>query len=73
MKLSVLTRKKKNERLSLVHIAGSVPEVKKEAAQKFVDAVMDAAYKGAHYLSAFCPSSLNAYQALSGSAICWSL
>lgn len=46
LKLSVLTKKKKNEKLSLVHITGVVPEAKKDAAKEFVDAVMDATYKG---------------------------
>lgn len=43
--------------MSLVHITGVVPEAKREAAKEFVDAVMDATYKGACTATRTAPSS----------------
>lgn len=47
LEVSVLAKKKgKKGSLALVHIAGSVPEAERENASAFMQAVMDAAYKG---------------------------
>ncbi|KAI0703619.1 ATP-NAD kinase-like domain-containing protein [Cytidiella melzeri] len=46
LKLSLLARKKKNSKLSLIHIQGTVPAERRESANEFVDAVMDASHKG---------------------------
>ncbi|KAI0818747.1 ATP-NAD kinase-like domain-containing protein [Irpex lacteus] len=45
LKLSLLARKK-SDKLYLVHIQGAVPADKKEDAQQFAEAVMEASHKG---------------------------
>ncbi|KAI0093855.1 ATP-NAD kinase-like domain-containing protein [Irpex rosettiformis] len=61
LKLSLLARKKKNDRLYLVHIQGAVSTDKKEEAKNFTEAVMDVSYKsvkrGRHLLVLVNPKS----------------
>lgn len=57
LKLSLLARKK-SDKLYLVHIQGAVPADKKEDAQQFAEAVMEASHKGMYTIYGLCQNEV---------------
>ena len=58
LQISVLAKKKRKSPLSLVHVAGVIPDADIESADAFTTSIMHSAYYG-NGLLVMCPSALS--------------